>query len=145
MSKERLSIAVGSAAAARRALALTLNYVHGRELFGGVVGDLQSVQQKLAALRVDIQVVTSFVDGCILAQSQDNLTAETASMAKVAATELANRVADTCLQMFGGYGYLKNNPVGKIFVDQRVTKICQQTLAHTRSHLRSLRLCLIRF
>ena len=143
LSKERLSIAVGSAAAARRALALTLNYVHGREMFGGVLANMQSVQQKLAALRTEIQLTTTFVDSCITAQSENTLSAETASMAKVAATELANRVADSCLQMFGGYGYLKNNPVGKIFVDQRVTKICQQTSnrehdgAHTRTRRQS--------
>lgn len=125
VSKERLSIAIGSAAAARRALALTLNYIHGREMFGGVTAHLQSVQQKLAQLRLEIQLVSSFVDQCILAQSTNTLSAETASMAKVAATELASRVADTCLQMYGGYGYLKNNPVAKIWVDQRVTRICK--------------------
>jgi len=123
LSKERMSIAVGSIAAARRALSITLNYVHGRQMFGGVESHLQSVAQKLAQLRTDVQVATSFVDACILAQSQNALSSETAGMAKVAATELANKVADQCLQMFGGYGYLKNNPLGKIFVDQRVTKI----------------------
>ena len=100
-------------------------------MFGGVLSQLQSVQQKLSQLRVDIQLVTTFVDSCIAAQAAETLTAETGSMAKVAATELASRVADTCLQMFGGYGYLKNNPVGKIFVDQRVTRICQCTRSFT--------------
>ena len=170
LSKERLSIAIGSAAACRRALSITLNYVHGREMFGGVLAQLQSVQQKLAQLRLEIQLVTTFVDECIAAQAKENLSAETASMAKVAATELASKVADVCLQLHvcrththtdsqpphrcarmrprrvrsisvwscrlphpvspslptlfpfflfsalvrqGGYGYLKNNPVGR--------------------------------
>merc|ERR1712151_1353320 len=65
LPKERLSIAVGSAAAARRALALATNYVHGRSAFGGVVGDLQSVQMKLAQLRTEVQVCTTFVDRCL--------------------------------------------------------------------------------
>jgi alkylation response protein AidB-like acyl-CoA dehydrogenase len=128
LSKERLSIAIGSVAAARRALALTLNYIHGRQMFGGVEADLQSVQQKCAVMRMEIQVATSFVDQCIAAQAADKLTAETASMAKVLATELACRVADQCLQFYGGYGYLKQNPVAKIWTDQRVTRICTWTL-----------------
>ncbi len=86
LSKERLSIAIGSAAAARKALALTLNYVHGREMFGGVVSNLQSVQSKLSQLRVEIQLITTFVDSCIEAQTAGTLSAETASMAKAAAT-----------------------------------------------------------
>merc|ERR1712125_277034 len=65
LPKERLSIAVGSAAAARRALALATNYAHGRAAFGGVVGSLQSVQMKLAQLRTEVQVCTTFVDRCI--------------------------------------------------------------------------------
>ena len=125
LAKERLSIAIGGAAAARRALAVTLNYVHGREMFGGVLGGLQTVAQKMAQMRLDIQLVTTFVDQCIAAQCAQKLTAETASMAKVAATELAMSVTNQCLQLFGGYGYLKNNPVGKMWVDNRVTKICQ--------------------
>jgi acyl-CoA dehydrogenase len=125
LSKERLSIAVGSIAAARRALALTLTYVHGREMFGAVAARMQSLAQRMARLRTDVQAVTAFVDQCIGAQADGTLSAEAASMAKVAASELACRVADELLQMFGGYGYLKNNPVGKIWVDQRVTRICQ--------------------
>jgi alkylation response protein AidB-like acyl-CoA dehydrogenase len=136
LSKERLSIAIGSVAAARRALALTLNYIHGRQMFGGVEADLQSVQQKCAVMRMEIQVATSFVDQCIAAQAADKLTAETASMAKVLATELACRVADQCLQFYGGYGYLKQNPVAKIWTDQRVTRICMWT-APLLPHLRA--------
>ena len=122
---ERLSMAVGSAAAARRTLAITLNYVHGRRLFGGIMAQLQSVQHKLAQLRVDIQTISAAVDSCITAQVAGSLTPDAAAAAKVAATDLAGRVADTCLQLFGGYGYLRANPVAKIFVDQRVTRICQ--------------------
>lgn len=123
LPKERLSIAVGSAAAARRALALTTNYVHGRTAFGGVVGNLQSVQMKLAQLRTEVQVCTTFIDRCIAEVSAGQLTTEGASMAKYHATELSFRVADSCAQFFGGYGYLKNSPIGKQLVDQRVVRI----------------------
>merc|ERR1712048_805089 len=87
LPKERLSIAVGSAAAARRALALTTNYVHGRAAFGGVVGDLQSVQMKLAQMRTEVQVCTTFVDRCIADLSRGELSTESAAMAKCFATE----------------------------------------------------------
>mmetsp|Transcript_60980 Transcript_60980/g.114987 ORF Transcript_60980/g.114987 Transcript_60980/m.114987 type:complete len:524 (-) Transcript_60980:246-1817(-) len=123
LAKERLSIAVGSAAAARRALALTTNYVHGRAAFGGVLGGLQSVQMKLAQLRAEVQVCTTFVDRCISDLAAGDLSAESASMAKAIATECSVRVADNCVQLFGGYGYLKNSPIAKILVDQRVTRI----------------------
>lgn len=123
LPKERTSIAVGAVAAARRALALTTNYVHGRTAFGGVIGNLQSVQMKLAQLRMDVQASTAFVDRCILDLSKGELSTETASMAKCQATELSFRVADSCLQLFGGYGYLKNSPIAKILTDQRVVRI----------------------
>ena len=94
-------------------------------MVGATMAQLQSVQHKLAQLRVDIQMVSAAVDSCITAQVAGSLTPDAAAAAKVAATELAGRVADTCLQLFGGYGYLRANPVAKIFVDQRVTRICQ--------------------
>merc|ERR1712226_304560 len=95
LPKERLSIAVGSAAASRRALALATNYAHGRAAFGGVVGSLQSVQMKLAQLRTEVQVCTTFVDRCIADLAKGKLTTETASMAKCFATECSYRVADS--------------------------------------------------
>merc|ERR1711971_790331 len=78
---------------------------------------------KLAQLRTDVQVCTSFVDRCISELAKENLSAEQASMAKYVASECSCRVADSCLQLFGGYGYLKNSPIAKIMVDQRVCRI----------------------
>lgn len=123
LAQERLSIAVGSAAAARRALALTTNYVHGRAAFGGRLADLQSVQMKLAQLRVEVQACTALVDRCILDLSRGDLSAESASLTKQHATELSFKVADQCLQLYGGYGYLKSSPIAKILADQRVVRI----------------------
>mmetsp|Transcript_12635 Transcript_12635/g.31057 ORF Transcript_12635/g.31057 Transcript_12635/m.31057 type:complete len:512 (+) Transcript_12635:93-1628(+) len=123
LAKERLSIALGAAAAARRILACTTNYVHGRAAFGANIGRLQYIQMTLAKLRAEIDTVTAYVDQCILDQVKETLTAETAAVAKLMATELSNRAANTCLQFFGGYGYLKGCPVAKQFLDQRVAKI----------------------
>merc|ERR1712137_803880 len=103
--------------------ALTTNYVHGRAAFGGNLGNLQSVQMKLAQLRVEVQACTAFVDRCIGDIAEHELTAESASIAKYHATELSYKVADNCLQLFGGYGYLKNSPIAKILADQRIVRI----------------------
>ena len=104
LPRERLSIAVASMAAARRALALTVNYVNGRAAFGSVLGSLQALQQELAQIRTEVQVGTAFVDRCIADACDKQLTAEGASMAKYFATDLSFRVADRCQQMFGGLG-----------------------------------------
>ncbi len=123
LAKERLSIAVGSVASARRVLALTTNYVKGRKAFGGRIGGLQSVQTRLARCRVAVETATAFVDRCILEQAQHRLSAETAAVAKYIGTETGFSVATQCLQLYGGYGYVRANPVARHFADQRVTRI----------------------
>lgn len=123
LPKERLSIAVTAMAGARRALDLALAYVKGREAFGSDLSHLQSVQFAIAEMRTEVEVATVFVDRCILELTQNNLTTQTASMAKMHATELSCKVIDRCLQFFGGYGYLKNSPIGKMWTDHRVLRI----------------------
>lgn len=123
LPKERLSIAVSAMAGARRALDMTLAYVKGREAFGADLSRLQTVQFAIAEMRTEVQVATVFVDRCILELSKKKLTTETASMAKMHATELSFRVMDRCLQLYGGYGYLKNSPIGKMWADHRVYRI----------------------
>ncbi len=95
LPQERLSIAIASMAAARRALALTTNYVHGRRAFGGTIGDFQTVQFTLARLRCEVQSATAFIDQCVTIMNEPMtaaqrragdlyaLNAETASLAKV--------------------------------------------------------------
>lgn len=123
LPKERLSVAVTAMAGARRALKLSIDYVQGRSAFGGELARLQTVQFAIAEMRTEIQVATSFVDNCILGLCNNTLSTEVASMAKLHATELSFKVADRCLQLFGGYGYLKNSPIGKLWVDHRVLRI----------------------
>jgi acyl-CoA dehydrogenase len=74
-------------------------------------------------MRAEIQSATAFIDQCIESVCTNQLTADAASAAKLIATDLCNSVANRCLQLWGGYGYLKNSPIGKQFVDQRVTRI----------------------
>jgi alkylation response protein AidB-like acyl-CoA dehydrogenase len=123
LAAERLSIAVATAAASRRALGLTLSFVSGREAFGGVLSQLSSMAARLARLRVQVQLVTTLVDKCIEMKAAGRLSAEQASVAKVAASELCTVVAEVAMQCQGGYGYLDKNPVARIWRDQRVTRI----------------------
>jgi alkylation response protein AidB-like acyl-CoA dehydrogenase len=120
---ERLAIAVGSTAAAEVALAQTVAYCREREAFGKKLGALQHVRFELAEMHTEVTVTRVFVDRCIGDLNQGSLSTETASMAKWWATEVAQRVTDRCLQLFGGYGYMTEYPISRAWVDNRVAKI----------------------
>lgn len=123
LPQERLSIATISVAAARAALDLTLDYVRTRTAFGQPVGSFQNSRFVLAEVAAEVTVAQSFVDRCVEAHCAGELTADEAAMAKMWCSELQNRVADRCLQLFGGYGYMTEYPIARAFVDARVQKI----------------------
>lgn len=123
LPQERLSIAVSAMAAARRALLLTWQYCKGRDAFGRSLGSFQSASFKLAEMQTNLTIGQVFIDKAIMLHTKQSLTTEMASMAKYWCTELLCRVVDDCLQLHGGYGYLKNAPIGRAFVDARVTRI----------------------
>jgi long-chain-acyl-CoA dehydrogenase len=120
---ERLAIAVGAVAAAETALSMTVAYCREREAFGGKLASLQHVRFVLAELETEVALGRAFVDQCIGELNAGALTTERASMAKWWTTEMAQRVADRGLQLFGGYGYMQEYPISRIFVDNRVTMI----------------------
>ncbi len=123
LPRERLAIAVGAVAAAEAALEQTIRYCREREAFGRPLGALQTVRFTLAELATDVQIGRVFVDQCILALNRGELTAETAAMAKWWTTELQQRVVDACLQLHGGYGYMREYPIARAFLDARVQTI----------------------
>jgi len=123
LPQERLSIATASLATSRRVLSLTMNYVQNRELFKRVVGDFQHVSFTLAQLATELNLAQLAIDRIVELHLKGECTTELASMAKVHATELTSRVCDKCLQFFGGYGYVESSPVGRAYVDNRVTRI----------------------
>ncbi len=123
LPRERLAIAVGAVAAAEAALEQTIRYCREREAFGRPLGALQTVRFTLAELATEVQIGRVFVDQCILALNQGELTAETAAMAKWWTTELQQRVVDACLQLHGGYGYMREYPIARAFLDARVQTI----------------------
>ncbi len=123
LPRERLVIGALGVAAARGALDLTLAYAQERELFGKKLAQLQNTRFEIARMETDYQVNKAFVDQCIRQYELGELDAATASMAKYSATEMQCRVADGCLQLFGGYGYTTEYPISRAFMDARVQRI----------------------
>ncbi len=123
LPQERLSIAVTGVAAARQALDITLGYVKERTAFGKPIGTFQNSRFRLAEMATEIELAQTFVDRCVLALNERDLTAEEAAMAKWWCTELQKRVIDTCLQLHGGYGYMTEYPIARAYADARITTI----------------------
>jgi alkylation response protein AidB-like acyl-CoA dehydrogenase len=123
LPQERLSIAVGAVASAERVLELTREYVTGRTAFGKPVGSFQNTRFVLAELHTETVIARTFVDECVRQLGTGELTAVDAAMAKWWTTELQNKVADRCLQLHGGYGYMDEYPVSKAWRDSRVQSI----------------------
>jgi alkylation response protein AidB-like acyl-CoA dehydrogenase len=123
LPQERLSIAATGVAAARAAFDHTLTYVKERQAFGQPVGSFQNSRFRMAELATEIEIGQTFIDRCVIALNAGELTAEEASMAKWWCTELQGRVVDTCVQLFGGYGYMTEYPVARAYADARVARI----------------------
>ena len=123
LQRERLSLAIGAVAAAEGVLAQTIEYVKERQVFGAPLAALQNTKFKLAEAATDIRVHRAFVDECKSLLMSGELDVATASMAKVATTEMQGRVADSCLQLYGGYGFMREYGVSRAFVDARVQRI----------------------
>ena len=123
LPQERLSIAASAVAAARAALDMTLEYVRSRTAFGQPVGSFQNSRFVLAELATEVEIGQSFVDRCVSGLNEGSLTAEEAAMAKWWCTELQKRAVDRCLQLFGGYGYMREYPIARAYLDARITTI----------------------
>ncbi|MCA1297946.1 acyl-CoA dehydrogenase family protein [Stappia indica] len=123
LPQERLLVAVQAMAAIERALALTLTYVKERKAFGKRVLDFQNTQFKLAELKTEATIGQVFVNDCIARHVAGQLDSVTASMAKYWTTDLQTKVMDECLQFFGGYGYMNEYPISRLFADARVQRI----------------------
>ncbi|WP_373296428.1 acyl-CoA dehydrogenase family protein [Bacterioplanes sanyensis] len=123
LARERLVIGALAVAAARGCIEQTIDYVTERKLFGQRLADLQNTRFKLAEMETEVRIHQAFIDQCISQYNHQQLDSATASMAKYSATEMQFRVADGCLQLFGGYGYTSEYPISRAFVDARVQRI----------------------
>ncbi|MFI5755162.1 acyl-CoA dehydrogenase family protein [Streptomyces sp. NPDC051569] len=123
LAQERLSIAMAGIAGAEHLLEITTRHVKEREAFGRPLAALQHIRFEVAEMATECAVTRTFLDRCIVDHANGELDAVHASMAKWWATELHKRVADRCLQLHGGYGYMTEFPVARAFTDGRIQTI----------------------
>ena len=120
---ERLSCAFGAVVAMERAVELTTAYVKERKAFGQTVLDFQNTQFKLAEAKTHAVIGRTFVDDLLVKLLAGELDPTTAAMAKWWTTDMQCKVIDECLQFFGGYGYMTEYPIARMYADARVQKI----------------------
>ena len=120
---ERLQIAVGAVAMAEQAVAITTRYVKERKAFGKPLMDLQNTRFKLAECKTRAQIGRVFLDSCIERFIAGRLDEASTAMAKYWLTESQCRIVDECLQLHGGYGYMTEYPIARMWADARVQRI----------------------
>lgn len=123
LARERLSVALAAIGGAEGAIEKTIAYTSTRRAFKQAIAEFQNTQFKLAECTAQLQIHQAFIDRCTLLLSKHQLTAENASIAKYSATEMHGKVVDECLQLFGGYGYMWDYPIAKMYADNRVARI----------------------
>ncbi len=123
LPQERLIVALHAVAMMERALALTVDYVKQRKAFGKAIIEFQNTQFELADIKTETTVGKVFIDHCIERHIAGQLDTVTASMAKTWATDMLGKVTDRCLQLFGGYGYMDEYPISRLYRDARVMRI----------------------
>lgn len=123
LPQERLSVALSAVANAEGVLQHTIDYVKERKAFGTAIASFQNTQFKLAELDAELTMMRVFIDRCLELHIQGKLDVPTAAKAKFLSTELQCKVADECLQLHGGYGYMWEYPVARAYADARVQKI----------------------
>tara|TARA_R110000868_G_scaffold221992_1_gene473793 strand:+ start:328 stop:1524 length:1197 start_codon:yes stop_codon:yes gene_type:complete len=123
LARERLTVALNAIGGAEGAIEKTIEYTSTRTAFKQPIAGFQNTQFKLAECATQLQVHQAFLDRCTLLLSNHQLTAESASMAKYSATEMHSKVVDECLQLFGGYGYMWEYPIARMYADNRVARI----------------------
>ena len=120
---ERLAMAVGGYAQSAYALECTLQYMSEREAFGQTINKFQALRHKVAQMAAEIECTRQFVYSLYDRYQHGDYLVKEASMAKLVATQLADRVSTQCLQMFGGYGYMESYPLARMFRDARLGQI----------------------
>ena len=123
LPRERLLIAVGAVASMQRAIDDTLDYVRERQVFGQPLLKMQNTRFKLAECETQAQVARAFVDDCIARLMRAELDVPTAAMAKWWTTDTCCRIVDECLQLHGGYGFMNEYPIARLYADVRVGRI----------------------
>jgi acyl-CoA dehydrogenase len=123
LPRERLAIGGSALAGAEKVFEDTLEYCKQRQAFGRPIGRFQHNRFVLAEMATELAVARVFTDRAVTEHNAARLSTEDASMVKWWNTELCNRVVDRCVQLYGGYGYMREYPVARAFTDSRVQTI----------------------
>lgn len=123
LPQERLSIAYGAYAQAWAAVELAKKYTQDRQVFGKSVASFQNTKFELAACKAEVDAAQAVADRALEAHDLGELTPAEAASAKLFCTEVASRVIDRCLQLHGGYGYINEYPIARLYADNRVNRI----------------------
>ena len=123
LPQERLAIAVSAVAACEAALNWTIEYVNERNVFGKKIAEFQNTKFKLAELKTQLTVAQIYIDECINKHLNSDFDAVEGAMAKLWTTELQCKLVDECVQLHGGYGYMREYPIARAWEDARVQRI----------------------
>jgi acyl-CoA dehydrogenase len=123
LTYERLSVAIAAVASAEEAVAITTKYVKDRKVSGQTLMDFQNTRMVLARCKTEAQIGRVFLDNCIERFIQASLDPVTAAMAKYWLTEREFSIVDDCVQLHGGYGYMSEYPIARMWADSRVQRI----------------------
>jgi acyl-CoA dehydrogenase len=123
LAQERLAIAIGSVAQSRAAIDMTISYVKDRRAFGTPLSKFQNTKFELAAMSAQHEAAQAMVDKAVTELVAGSLADADAAKVKLFCTELQGTIVDRCLQLFGGYGYILEYPIARLYADARVTRI----------------------
>jgi acyl-CoA dehydrogenase len=123
LAQERLTVAVGSVAQARSAIDAAIGYTKDRKAFGTPVASFQNTKFELAACSTDVEAAQAMLDRAVALHVEGELSGADAARVKLFCTEVQARVVDRCLQLFGGYGYMMEYPIARLYTDARVARI----------------------
>ncbi|MET0900467.1 MAG: acyl-CoA dehydrogenase family protein [Mycobacterium sp.] len=123
LAQERLTVAVGSVAQARSAIEVAIGYTKDRKAFGTPVASFQNTKFELAACSTDVEAAQAMLDRAVSLHVEGELSGADAARVKLFCTEMQARVVDRCLQLFGGYGYMMEYPIARLYTDARVARI----------------------
>ena len=123
LPQERMTVAVGSVAQTQAALATTIEYVKERTAFGAPVASFQNTKFELAAVATEVEAAQVMLDHAVLELVEGRLSGADAAKVKLFCTEVQARAVDRCLQLFGGYGYVTDFPIARLYTDARITRI----------------------
>ena len=123
LPQERMTIAINAVAAARAAINFATEYAHSRLVFGTPLKEFQNTKFVLAECSTEVEAGQALIDRALDELDANTLTPADAARVKLFASELQGRVVDKCLQIHGGYGYITEYPIARLYADARVTRI----------------------